>query len=103
MPVTVVGPDNKKYAFPDGTTKEKAIAYFKKKGIGSKPPEQPGGVGRFLSSAGGAIASVPQGIYHAAADAPRNPSEAGLANSMSGALALKRMFVDPQVEQAKAA
>jgi hypothetical protein len=28
------GPDGKHYLFPDGTTKEAAISYFKKKGIG---------------------------------------------------------------------
>jgi hypothetical protein len=34
MGVDVTGPDGKDYSFPDGTTKEKAVAYFKKKGIG---------------------------------------------------------------------
>jgi hypothetical protein len=38
----VQGPDGKFYRFPDGTTTERAIAYFKRKGIGTpaaiKPP-----------------------------------------------------------------
>jgi hypothetical protein len=33
--VKVLGPDGKRYLFPAGTTKEKAIDYFKKKGITS--------------------------------------------------------------------
>lgn len=66
-------------------------------------PQQPSGIGRFLSSAGSAIASVPEGVYHAAADAPRNPGEAKLADNVSGALTLKRMLIDPQVEQGKEA
>jgi hypothetical protein len=39
-PVTVIGPDKKTYKFPAGTTKDKAVAYFKKKGIGvqTAPP-----------------------------------------------------------------
>jgi hypothetical protein len=43
--VTVRGPDGKVYDFPAGTTKESAIAYFKKKGIGaaSDPGKEPGG------------------------------------------------------------
>lgn len=32
----VQGPDGQKYQFPSGTTKEQAVAYFKKKGIGAK-------------------------------------------------------------------
>lgn len=108
MPVQVQGPDGNTYQFPDGTDKAAAIGYFKKKGIGSKSaaepkPALPGGVGRFLSSAGSAITSVPKAIYHAAADAPRNPSEAKLAENVSGALTLKRMLVDPQVDQGKEA
>jgi hypothetical protein len=39
-PVTVIGPDQKKYAFPAGTTKEKAIAFFRQKGI-SGPKDSP--------------------------------------------------------------
>jgi hypothetical protein len=35
--VTVVGPDQRAYSFPAGTTKDAAIAYFKKKGIGGTP------------------------------------------------------------------
>lgn len=43
MPVSVTGPDQRNYQFPDGTTKEQAIAYFKKKGIGAAPaPGQTG-------------------------------------------------------------
>lgn len=37
MPVEVTGPDGLKYHFPDGTTKDAAVSYFKKKGIGAKP------------------------------------------------------------------
>lgn len=33
--VTVQGPDGKTYQFPSGTTKDSAISYFKKKGIGA--------------------------------------------------------------------
>ena len=36
-PVTITGPDNREYQFPDGTDKTAAIAYFKKKGIGAAP------------------------------------------------------------------
>ncbi len=43
--VTVRGPDGKVYDFPAGTTKDSAIAYFKKKGIGvaSGPNKEPDG------------------------------------------------------------
>jgi hypothetical protein len=43
--VRVRGPDGKVYDFPAGTTKDSAIAYFKKKGIGvaSDPNKEPGG------------------------------------------------------------
>ena len=34
MPTTVIGPDQREYQFPDGTTKETAVRYFKSKGIG---------------------------------------------------------------------
>lgn len=37
MPVQVQGPDGNTYHFPDGTDKNAAIGYFKKKGIGAKP------------------------------------------------------------------
>lgn len=37
--VMVQGPDGSQYSFPDGTTKEAAIAYFKKKGIGGTPKQ----------------------------------------------------------------
>src|SRR6266852_2286886 len=33
--VRVFGPDNRYYRFPEGTTKEKAVAFFKAKGITS--------------------------------------------------------------------
>jgi hypothetical protein len=33
--VTIIGPDNKTYLFPPGTTKDDAIRYFKRKGIGT--------------------------------------------------------------------
>lgn len=33
--VTIIGPDNKTYVFPPGTTKNDAIRYFKRKGIGT--------------------------------------------------------------------
>jgi hypothetical protein len=39
--VTVVGPDKKTYKFPAGTTKDKAVAYFKKKGIGAPKDSKP--------------------------------------------------------------
>ena len=35
--VTVHGPDGNTYQFPDGTSKEAAIAFFKKKGVGAPP------------------------------------------------------------------
>jgi hypothetical protein len=38
MAVDVQGPDGKTYHFPAGTTKEAAIGYFKKKGIGVAKP-----------------------------------------------------------------
>lgn len=37
--VKVQGPDGKNYAFPKGTTKEEAVGYFKKKGIGAPKQE----------------------------------------------------------------
>jgi hypothetical protein len=37
--VRVFGPDNRYYRFPEGTTKEAAVAFFKKRGISS--PESP--------------------------------------------------------------
>lgn len=37
--VTVQGPDNKTYQFPEGTTKDTAVAFFKKKGIGAQPQQ----------------------------------------------------------------
>jgi hypothetical protein len=40
MSVNVQGPDGKTYAFPDGTDKSAAIAYFKRKGIGGSSVEQ---------------------------------------------------------------
>src|ERR1700730_1625371 len=39
--VPVTGPDGKRYRFPSGTTKDSAIAYFKKKGIGAAPSSAP--------------------------------------------------------------
>lgn len=39
--VQVNGPDGKQYQFPSGTTKDAAIAYFKKKGIGAAAPSTP--------------------------------------------------------------
>jgi hypothetical protein len=39
--VTVVGPDKKTYKFPAGTTKDKAVAYFKKKGISAPKDSKP--------------------------------------------------------------
>lgn len=41
MPVKVVGPDNREYQFPDGTTRDTAIAYFKKQGGGTQQKLQP--------------------------------------------------------------
>jgi hypothetical protein len=41
MGVDVTGPDGKDYQFPDGTDKTAAIAYFKKKGIGTKKSALP--------------------------------------------------------------
>jgi hypothetical protein len=38
--VRVLGPDGKRYVFPQGTTKDKAIAYFKIKGITGVPKEK---------------------------------------------------------------
>jgi len=57
MPVTVTGPDNKPYEFPDGTTKDTAVAYFKKKGVGgapaaAPPPEPPGFLKRYGQAIG---------------------------------------------------
>lgn len=52
MPVRVLGPDGQTYNFPDSTDKAAAVSYFKSKGItGPKPPQQPGPVSRFASSA----------------------------------------------------
>lgn len=41
--VPVTGPDGQLYHFPTGTTKESAVSYFKKKGIGAAPSSAPGG------------------------------------------------------------
>lgn len=38
MTVEVIGPDQKRYQFPDGTDKATAVAYFRKKGIGATAP-----------------------------------------------------------------
>lgn len=105
MPTRVQLPDGNIGEFPDGMSQQQIEGVLQKQfpKPAAASPAQSSGVGRFLSSAGSAIASVPQGIYHAAADAPRNPGEAKLANSVSGALTIKRMFVDPQVAQGKAA
>src|SRR5271169_3989896 len=37
----IQGPDGKMYKFPKGTTKEKAVGYFKAKGIGAAPAQAP--------------------------------------------------------------
>jgi hypothetical protein len=50
--VRVLGPDNRHYIMPHGTTKEQAIAYFKKKGIVSAESPRP-------KAAQAAPASVP--------------------------------------------
>ena len=42
---SVTGPDGKTYDFPSGTTKDQAISYFKKKGIGAQPQHMPGNTG----------------------------------------------------------
>lgn len=39
--VKVRGPDGKRYVFPSGTTKDKAVSYFKTKGIGATPAPTP--------------------------------------------------------------
>lgn len=43
MPVTVQGPDGQTYQFPDGTTKDTAVSYFRKKGIGTRVAGLPSG------------------------------------------------------------
>lgn len=95
MPVSVQGPDGRDYQFPDGTTKDVAIAYFKKKGIGSAstasvtpvnaspikpmlPAKQEKG---FLSSLyENSPLSLPQSLYQAAT----HPGQAltGIANEI---------------------
>lgn len=58
MPVTVQGPDGSTYQFPDGTDKNAAIAYFKKKGIGAKPaPSASGPEARTFGNYAGEVAS----------------------------------------------
>lgn len=42
MSQTVQGPDGKTYQFPDGTTKDQAVNYFKSKGVAPAPSDQPG-------------------------------------------------------------
>ncbi len=42
--VRVFGPDNKYYSFPEGTTKETAVSFFKKKGITSPEAPKPAAV-----------------------------------------------------------
>jgi hypothetical protein len=63
MGVPVTGPDGKQYQFPDGTTKEAAIAYFKKKGIGVKSAETPSALSRLGSSyaSGAGVVSQEEG------------------------------------------
>jgi hypothetical protein len=55
--VKVNGPDGNTYHFPEGTTKEKAIAYFKKKGIGVKSPGNSPKIDTLLASRKAASAS----------------------------------------------
>jgi hypothetical protein len=61
--VPVNGPDGKLYHFPTGTTKESAVAYFKKKGIGAAPTQTP------------AVASpaTPAKVESSAPSAPASP------------------------------
>lgn len=64
MGVTVQGPDGNSYQFPDGTDKTAAIAYFKKKGIGAKPPSEaplPEGVKQTGTNAKGQRIVAPEG------------------------------------------
>lgn len=60
--VQVKGPDGKTYAFPKGTTKESAIGYFKKKGIGAAPAAQTSAPGAKGSGAVGALGDVAVGF-----------------------------------------
>lgn len=69
--VEVHGPDGNDYQFPDGTTKDQAIAYFKKKGIGAQAtPASAAGTGQ---GAFGAVSSTPQDMRFGSYD-PLNPT-----------------------------
>lgn len=61
--VDVHGPDGKQYQFPDGTTKEAAIAYFKKNGIGVQAPAaQVSGASQGAPSAPAAPSAEPSAV-----------------------------------------
>jgi hypothetical protein len=62
--VTVVGPDKKTYKFPAGTTKDKAIAYFKKKGISAsvkQSAEDAAKVSHIFGTDKGITGDIPKG------------------------------------------
>jgi hypothetical protein len=60
--------------------------------------ESSGPIMRSLSGVGRTLAGIPSSIYHATTDAPRSKEEADQqALQGRGGLAIKRMFIDPQV------
>ena len=76
--VDVHGPDGKLYKFPKGTTKDKAISYFKKKGIGVKQtapkstftPTGPDPAKVKESMTGGVKSNILSGVDYASKELP---------------------------------
>lgn len=119
MPVRVKGPDGQSYSFPDGTDKDAAVAYFKKKGI-SAPAALPTAAQKLLgpnASASTALlntdavknaashaAGLITGPAHALVDAPRDNQESIVdAVGGRGALAADRIAVEPTVNSLREA
>src|SRR6267378_5156306 len=78
--VRVFGPDNRYYSFPEGTTKEAAVSFFKKKGVTS--PEAP--------------APKPAKVTAPAAPTPQPVKQAPEESSAFGRGIEKSFGLDPQ-------
>jgi len=75
----VQGPDGKQYQFPSGTTKDQAVSYFKKKGIGVSAPK--------TSGAGGTWSEPSLGQKAAGMVADTLPMVGGMAGAQLGGAA----------------
>ncbi len=99
MPVEVQGPDGQTYHFPDGTNKEAAVGYFKKKGIGAKAPEPktPGFFKRLAQGVG-----VPSSMEEAKGMLPQSKLETFEALTDPAAMIADRAVANIGREGAKA-